>query len=125
MAKAEPDPPKEEPTEPEGNSTDQRIASLEAGQTGINSKIDRILGIISGSGPDDPDPGDGGQPAGGQSIAHEIRAQLDARDAKAKQDSEAASVKDELGQVKAKVAELAEKPPAPMPRRVEKLMGWR
>jgi hypothetical protein len=124
MAKPETDPPKEEPTEPEGNSTDQRIASLEAGQTGINSKIDRILGIISGSGPDD-DPGDGGQPAGGQSIAHEIRAQLDARDAKAKQDSEAASVKDELGQVKAKVAELAEKPPAPMPRRVEHFMGWR
>jgi hypothetical protein len=124
MAKPETDPPKEEPTEPEGNTTDQRIASLEAGQTGINNKIDRILGIISGSGPDD-DPGDGGQPAGGQSIAHEIRAQLDARDAKAKQDSEAASVKDELGQVKAKVAELAEKPPAPMPRRVEKLMGWR
>jgi hypothetical protein len=121
MAKPETDPP---PTEPEGNTTDQRIASLEAGQTGINSKIDRILGIISGSGPDD-DPGDGGQPAGGQSIAHEIRAQLDARDAKNKADSEAASVKDELGQVKAKVAELAEKPPAPMPRRVEKLMGWR
>jgi hypothetical protein len=125
MAKpAEADPPKEEPTEPEGNTTDQRIASLEAGQTGINSKIDRILGIISGGGPDD-DPGDGGQPAGGQSIAHEIRAQLDARDAKNKADSEAASVKDELGQVKAKVAELAEKPPAPMPRRVERLMGWR
>jgi hypothetical protein len=121
MAKPETDPP---PTEPEGNTTDQRIASLEAGQTGINSKIDRILGIISGGSPDD-DPGDGGQPAGGQSIAHEIRAQLDARDAKAKADSEAASVKDELGQVKAKVAELAEKPPAPMPRAVERFMGWR
>jgi hypothetical protein len=124
MAKPEPDPPKEEPTEPEGNSTDQRIASLEAGQTGLESKIDRILGIISGSGPDD-DPGDGGQPAGGQSIAHEIRAQLDARDAKAKQDAAAASLTDELGQVKAKVAELAEKPPAPMPRKVERIMGWR
>jgi hypothetical protein len=126
MAKTpEPDPPKEEPTDPEGNTTDQRIASLEAGQTGINSKIDRILGIISGGGPDDPDPGDGGQPAGGKSIAHEIRAQLDARDAKAKQDAAAASLTDELGQVKAKVAELAEKPPAPMPRKVERIMGWR
>jgi hypothetical protein len=120
----EPDPPKEETDPPADAGVDQRIASLEAGQTGLEHKIDRILGIISGPGHDD-DPGDGGQPAGGQSIAHEIRAQLDARDAKAKADSEAASVKDELGQVKAKVAELAEKPPAPMPRRVEKLMGWR
>jgi hypothetical protein len=125
MAKAaDTDPPKEEPTAPEGNTTDQRIASLEAGQTGINSKIDRILGIISGSGPDD-DPGDGGQPAGAPNIAHEIRQQLDARDAKNKADSEAASVKDQLGQVAAKVAELAEKPPAPMPRKVERIMGWR
>jgi hypothetical protein len=125
MAKTtEPDPPpKEETDPPAGDSTDQRIASLEAGQSGLEKKIDRILGIVAG-GPDDPDPGDGGQPAAGN-VADEIRTQLDARDAKAKTDREAASLVDELGQVKAKVAELAEKPPAPMPRRVEKLMGWR
>src|SRR5258708_5635142 len=124
MAK-EPEKTPPEETAPEGNSTDQRIASLEAGQESLGGKIDRILGIISGGGPDDDDPGDGGQPAGAPNIAHEIRAQLDERDAKAKADADAASVKDEIGGVKAKVAELAEKPPAPMPRRVEQIMGWR
>ena len=29
-----------------------------------------------------------------------------------------------VDELKTKVTELAEKPPAPMPRRIEKLMGW-
>lgn len=123
MAPKEPDPPQD--PAPDNSGVDQRIASLEAGQTGLENKIDRILGIISGGGPDDDDdPGDGGQPAGSGSIAHEIRAQLDKRDREAKDAAARASLTDELGQVKARVAELAEKPPAPMPRRVEKIMGW-
>jgi hypothetical protein len=115
--------PPEDPTPPPATGLDQRVESLEHGQESLSHKLDRILGVISG-GSEDDDPGDGGQQAGAPNIAEEIRAQLDARDAKARSDAEAASVKDELGQVKAKVAELAEKPPAPMPRRVEKLMGW-
>jgi hypothetical protein len=108
-----PEPPAE-PDAPKDAGLDQRVTSLE-------SKIDRILGLFDGS----EDPGDGGQPAGAPNIAHEIRQQLDERDAKAKADAEKQQVADELGQVKAKVAELAEKPPAPMPRKVERLMGWR
>lgn len=122
MAKEETSPPEE--TTPPATGLDQRVESLEHGQESLSHKLDRILGMVSGGGPDDDDPGDGGQPAGAPNIAQEIRAQLDARDAKAKSDAEAASVKDQLGQVAAKVAELAEKPPAPMPRKIEKIMGW-
>ncbi len=123
MAKEpETDPPKE-PAAPD-TGLGQRVESLEHGQESLSHKLDKILGIISG-GPDDDDPGDGSQPAGTPNIAHEIRAQLDERDRKAKADADAASVKDQLGQVTAKVAELAEKAPEPMPRRIEKLMGWR
>lgn len=117
------DPP-EESAPPPAAGLDQRVESLEHGQESLGHKLDKILGLVSGGGPDDDDPGDGGQPAGAPNIAEEIRAQLDARDAKAKSDAEAASVKDQLGQVAAKVAELAEKPPAPMPRKIEKIMGW-
>ena len=106
--------PEPTPDPPKDAGLDQRVTSLE-------SKIDRILGLLDG--PDDP--GDGGQPAGAPNIAQEIRDQLDARDRKAKADAEAATLKDELGQVKAAVTELKEKPPAPMPRKVERLMGWR
>jgi hypothetical protein len=118
---AEPE-PAEDPTPATG--LDQRVESLEHGQESLGHKLDKILGLVSGNG-EDPDPGDGGQPAGAPNIAHEIRAQLDARDAKAKADSEAASLKDQVGTVAAKVAELAEKQPEPMPRRVERIMGWR
>ena len=117
-AEIEPEP---DPTPATG--LDQRVESLEHGQGALEHKIDRILGVISGGGDDDP--GDGGQPAGSGNIAEEIRAQLDKRDREAKDAADKASLTDEIGQVKAKVAELAEKPPAPMPRRVEKLMGWR
>ena len=101
---------------------DQRVSSLEAGQESLSQKLDKILGIVGGDGP-----AEGGHPdedKGAPNIAHEIRAQLDA-DAAAKKKADEDSVKDELGQVKAKVAELAEKAPEPMPRRVERIMGWR
>lgn len=116
------DPP-EEGAPPPAAGLDQRVESLEHGQESLGHKLDKILGIVSG-GPDDDDPGDGGQPAGAPNIAEEIRAQLDKRDREAKDAADKASLTDELGQVKAKVAELAEKPPAPMPRKIEKIMGW-
>lgn len=120
MAKEETSPPEE--TTPPATGLDQRVESLEHGQESLSHKLDRILGVISGG--DDDDPGDGGQPAGAPNIAEEIRAQLDKRDREARDAADKASLTDELGQVKAKVAELAEKPPAPMPRKIEKIMGW-
>jgi hypothetical protein len=113
--------PVEDPQPEQG--IDQRVSSLEAGQESLSQKLDKILGIVGGAGP-----AEGGHPdedKGAPNIAHEIRAQLDQRDAAAKKKADEDSVKDELGQVKAKVAELAEKAPEPMPRRVERIMGWR
>jgi hypothetical protein len=102
---------------------DQRVSSLEAGQESLSQKLDKILGIVGGAGP-----AEGGHPdedKGAPNIAHEIRAQLDQRDAAAKKQADEDALKNTVGEVKAKVAELAEKPPAPMPRRVERIMGWR
>lgn len=94
---------------------DQRVTTLE-------SKIDKILGIISRDPPaaDEPE-----QPAGAPNVAHEIRQQLDERDAKAREDADKASLRDEVGALKTTLAELAEKPPEAMPRKVERIMGWR
>lgn len=109
------------------DSADQRIASLEAGQSSLEGKVDKILGIISGQ--HGTGEGDGGghddQPSGGTNVAEEIRAQLDARDAKNAADADEKSKSDRLAAAEAKIAELAEKPPAPMPRRSERIMGWR
>ena len=103
---------------------DGRVSSLETGQETLTQKIDKLLGIVGADGPGDGQDGHDGEGTG-TNIAHEICAQLDKRDREAKDAADKASLTDEIGQVKAKVAELAEKPPAPMPRRVEKLMGWR
>jgi hypothetical protein len=113
----------EEQPQPE-QDIDRRVASLETGQENLSQKLDKILGIMGGG--DDHDAEGSGQPeqGGGATIAHEIRQQLDKRDAEAKKKADEDGIKNELGEVKAKLSELAEKPPAPMPRRVEKLMGW-
>lgn len=103
---------------------DKRVSSLEAGQESLTQKIDKILGLVGGGHADEPSDDDG-QPAHGGSIAHEIRAQLDERDRRAKADADKQSTADELAAVKTRLAELSEKPPEPMPRRVEKWMGWR
>ena len=85
----------------------------------LESKIDTILSRLSG-GPAKAD--DGPEPP--PNVAHEIRQQLDERDraaaAKAKEDGIAA----ELGEVKVKLSELTEKAPGPLPRRIERIMGW-
>ena len=103
----------EEPAAEAG--VEQRVDSLE-------SKVDKILGILSG-GQDDPPRAE--QPDGGTNIAHEIRAQLDARDAKNAADAAEREKSDRLAAAEAKLAELSEKPPEPMPRRRERIMGWR
>lgn len=111
----------EEPTAEEATEDGKRLDQLEAKQDALSGKIDQILGIISGK-PKDPElDAQQGQPAG---IASEIRQQLEARDAKNKADEAEAARNGTLADLQAKVAELAEKPPEPMPRRVEKIMGW-
>lgn len=94
---------------------EQRVDSLE-------SKVDKILGILSGGQGETPQ---AEQPDGGTNIAHEIRAQLDERDRKNAADAAEREKADRLAAAEAKIAELSEQPPAPMPRRVERIMGWR
>lgn len=109
-----------------GDGLDQRVAKLETGQSTLEDKVDKILGIVSGGHGEDG--GQGGheeQPSGGPTIAHEIRAQLDERDRKAAAEAERQAGSDRLAAAEAKLAELSEKPPEPMPRRVERIMGWR
>jgi cell division septation protein DedD len=102
----------ETPAPAETGDLPKRVDTLE-------SKIDTILSRLSG-GPAKAD--DGPEPP--PNVAHEIRQQLDERDraaaAKAKEDGIAA----ELGEVKVKLSELTEKAPGPLPRRIERIMGW-
>jgi hypothetical protein len=104
---------------------EDRVGQLETGQQSLSQKVDQILGIVSGS--SGGDGGGGGQDPPGQpgSIAEEIRVQLDDRDARNAAAADEQAKTDRLGALETKVAELAEKPPAPVPRRVEKFMGWR
>ena len=106
--------PEEPPAE---TGVEQRVDSLE-------SKVDKILGIL-GSKPKDEELDAEQQAGGGTNIAHEIRAQLEERDAKARADAAEQGKADRLAAAEAKIAELTEKPPEPMPRRVERIMGWR
>jgi hypothetical protein len=98
---------------PETGDLPQRVGALEG-------KIDQILGIISGDGK----PADPAEPGGGTNIAHEIRQQLDERDQAAKKKADEDGLRGTVGELQTKLSELTEKPPAPMPRRIEKLMGW-
>jgi hypothetical protein len=103
---------------------DGRVSSLETGQESLSQKLDKLLGIVGADGPGDGQDGHEGEGTG-TNIAHEIRAQLDKRDADAKKKADEDALKNTVGEVQAKVAELAEKAPEPMPRRVERIMGWR
>jgi hypothetical protein len=115
------DNPNPEPEE----GLDQRVSSLETGQHSLSEKLDKILGIVGvGGGHDDEPTGQPDQPGGGTNIAHEIRQQLDERDAAARKKAEEDGLKSTVGELQTKLSELAEKPPAPMPRRIERLMGW-
>ena len=102
---------------------DGRVSSLETGQETLTQKIDKLLGIVGADGPGDGQDGHDGEGTG-TNIAHEIRAQIDARDAKKAEEDRQAGLHSTVDELKTKVTELAEKPPAPMPRRIEKLMGW-
>jgi hypothetical protein len=104
----------EETTPPAEGDLPQRVGTLEG-------KIDQILGIL---GKGDDKPADPAEPGGGTNIAHEIRQQLDERDQAAKKKADEDGLRGTVGELQTKLSELTEKPPAPMPRRIEKLMGW-
>jgi hypothetical protein len=104
----------------DGEPLNERVSSLEAGQDSLSGKIDKILGILGGRDSAEHEE----QPTGGGNVADEIRAQLDERDRKRAADDQARADSDRLGAIEAKVSELAEKAPEPMPRRIEKFMGW-
>lgn len=119
MTDAKPDSTGSEENTSSAAEQDKRIADLEAGQQTILGKLDQLLG----GKPAEPDGKTGTPPP--SNIAEEIRQQLDARDAKNQADADAKATKDRLAAVEAKTSELSEKPPDPLPRRVERLMGWR
>lgn len=102
-----------------------RVDALETGQSSLADKLDQVIGILGGKegGGHDGQPTGDGEP-GAPTIAHEIRAQLDKRDreaAAAKADSDRNST---IAELQAKVAELTEQPPADVPTRRARLMGW-
>lgn len=105
-------PPEDPPAE---SGVEQRVDSLE-------SKVDKILGILSG-GDSHAEETPAGQPD--TNIAHEIRAQLEEQDRKRAAEAAEQGKADRLAAAEARIAELSEKPPEPMPRRVERIMGWR
>jgi hypothetical protein len=107
-----------------GPPLDKRVADLEAGQSTISEKIDKILGVLDGgSGKPKEDPPAG--PGGGRSVAEEIRAQFEERDRKAAEDARRGEDKSWRESVDKALKGLAERTPEPPPRRVEKVMGWR
>jgi|SRR5690348_9054532 len=118
MAKPAPEP--EEPTADEAADPGKRIDQLEARIEGQESKLDQILGMLSGGSKPDAPAGD----APPTDIASEIREQLAAAERKRRAEEAEAARDGTLSALKARVEELSEQPPAPMPRRVEKIMGW-
>ena len=107
------------PESREDSALGERVGKLETGQDNLSGKIDEILGILGGRGTEHEE-----QPSGAGNVADEIRVQLDERDRKRAADDRARADSDRLGAVEARVSELAEKPPEPMPRRIERFMGW-
>jgi hypothetical protein len=105
--------------QPDGG-LDSRVSKLETGQETLAGKLDQLIGMVSGGGSGD---GHESEPTGGN-VAAEIRTQLDQRDAAAAAKSREDARDSELAGLKAKVAELSETPPTPMPTRRSKIMGW-
>ena len=107
-------------TTPEPSADDGQLAGR---VDGLEAKVDKILGIISGGG--DKPASEPGQPQQPANVAEEIRRQIEERDAKAASAAEEQAKTDRLGALETKITELAEHAPEPMPRRVERIMGWR
>ena len=105
-----------DPAPPDNSgSIEQRVDTLE-------TKLDRILGILDR---DDDGPAPEPDSGGGSNIAHEIRAQLDARDKQRAADDKAKADSDRVGALETRVNELAEKPPQAPLRRSTRFMWGR
>lgn len=104
------DPPADPPADAD---LPRRVDSLEG-------KIDAILAKLGGEG----GAGTETEPEGAPNIAHEIRQQLDERDRRNAEQADKDGIRAELDEVKVRLSELAERPPGPLPRRIEKIMGW-
>jgi hypothetical protein len=117
-----------EPVTPPGDTPalDDRVATLEQGQRTIGDRLEHLIGIVSGQpgdkGPDgEPVTGSSGTPG---AIAQEIREQLERKERERAAAGDREKLDAEIAGLKARMAELAETPPVPQPRRVERLMGW-
>ena len=107
-------------TPPESGPT---TAELAARQDAVEGKLDQILSVL-GKQPAAKEPA-GQEKDPPQSVAEEIRAQLDERDRKAAADKTAADADAWRKGVDEKLAGMGEKQPEPPVRRIEKIMGWR
>lgn len=96
------------------------IGELRARQDRQEGMLQAILDKLSGS--KAPDSGEG-KP--GMSLAEEVRAQLEARDASEKERAGKESDRQRVADLEAKIAEMGEKTPEAPIRKVERLMGWR
>jgi hypothetical protein len=119
----DPKPPPPPPAPPAGGALEDRVAGLEAGQQSLSGKVDQVLAALGGG--KDPAPaGDGKDPAPAGGVAAEIRQQLDERDARERAAAAERDRDGRLGALEQSVKDMGEKAPAPLPRRVEKMMGW-
>lgn len=124
--------PKTEPdaTEHEegAGSLDDRVGALENGQHEIRDTLTEVLGILKGGKPASDAPAaqeETAPPAArGENVAIEIQRQLAAQRQQDQAAQESQTLAERLGAVETSVRDMAEKPPGPLPRRVEKLMGW-
>lgn len=106
----------------------KRVSSLETGQQTMSQKIDQILGIV-GQGEH------AAQTTARQheerkldrptTVAEEIRAQLDAKEARDKATADANETREWRARIDGALAGMTENAPEPPARGIEKRMGWR
>ena len=99
---------------PASPDLDERVGRLETMITELKNAITGSGGSGTETAPEPP-----------ANVAEEIRRQIEERDAREKAAAEDKAKTDRIGALETRLAELTEKAPEPMPRRVEKLMGWR
>ena len=104
------------------------IDELRERQDRTESKLDQILGILGKTKDNtqaNAQEGRAKELDAPTSIAEEIRLQFEERDRKAAAAADAKGKEDRLAAVETSVREMAEKPPEPPARWIEKFWGWR
>jgi uncharacterized protein YceH (UPF0502 family) len=111
----------DEETETTETETPPASADLDSRVGRLETMISELKDAITGGG------GQGSEtaPEPPANVAEEIRRQIEERDARDRAAAEDKAKTDRLGALETKLAELTEKQPEPMPRRVERIMGWR